>query len=162
MAPYVRVCVCVCVLIGNVDPKSLAGQRLIHRAAFRVPHEVLSLLLLPRIDDAHVLLAGTRAGGLALVTTLPENSYRRLNILQNQMVVAEEHVAGLNPKAFRHVAATDRTGEFLRSVLDRGLLERWYGLATGRRAEMAERAGLEAAAVREEMRAAGAEGLGYL
>lgn len=76
--------------------------------------------------------------------------------------MAEEHVAGLNPKAFRHVAANDRTGEFLRGVLDRGLLERWIGLATGRKAEMAERAGMEVHVVREEIRNVGAEGLGFL
>ncbi|KAF8542072.1 CPSF A subunit region-domain-containing protein [Trichophaea hybrida] len=151
-------------------PKSLAGQRLIHRAAFHSAHEILSLSLLPRTtpttpgqpEESHLLLAATRPGSLSLITTLPENSYRRLNILQNQIIVAEEHVAGLNPKAFRHVAVNDRTGEFLRGVLDRGLLERWIGLATGRKAEMAERAGMETSAVREEVRNVGGEGLGFL
>lgn len=73
-----------------------------------------------------------------------------------------EHAAGLNPKAFRHVAASDQTGEFLRGVLERGLLERWVGLAVGRKAEMAERAGMEVGLVREMIRGVGAEGLAYL
>lgn len=99
---------------------------------------------------------------MSLITTLPENSYRRLNILQNQIVVGGEHTAGLNPKAFRHVAASDRTGEVLRGVLERGLLERWVGLSAGRKAEMAERAGMEVGLVREMVRGVGAEGLAYL
>lgn len=93
---------------------------------------------------------------------MSENSHRRLNMLQGQIIVSEEHPAGLNPKAFRHVAALDRTGEVLRAVLDRGLLERWTALSTGRKAEMAERAGMELAMVREEIRSAGSEGLAFL
>jgi cleavage and polyadenylation specificity factor subunit 1 len=154
-----------------LDPKSLAGQRLIHRSAFHSPHEIMALKLLPRANtnpgkpvehESHVLLAATRSGSLSLITTMSENSHRRLNMLQGQIVVSEEHPAGLNPKAFRHVAAHDKTGEVLRAVLDRGLLERWGALSTGRKAEMAERAGMELAMVREEIRSAGPEGLAFL
>ncbi|KAA8909184.1 CPSF A subunit region-domain-containing protein [Sphaerosporella brunnea] len=153
-------------------PKSLAGQRLIHRCAFHVPHEITNLTLLPRASstpsslqeqtESHLLLAATRNGSLALITTVPENSYRRLNQLMNQVIAGEEHTAGLNPKAFRHVAASDRTGEFLRGVLDHWLLERWVEMPFVRKREVAERAGLEVDAAREWVRGLGEAGLAYL
>lgn len=68
-------------------------------------------------------------------------------------------MAGLNPKAFRHVTGT---GEFLRGVLDRGLLERWVGMQTGKKREVAERAGLEVESAREWVRSVGEGGLAYL
>jgi hypothetical protein len=78
------------------------------------------------------------------------------------VIVGEEHAAGLNPKAFRHVAASDRTGEFLRGVLDHGLLLRWVDMPYGKKREVAERAGLEVEMAREWVRGCGEAGLQYL
>jgi cleavage and polyadenylation specificity factor subunit 1 len=116
----------------------------------------------PDQGEQHLLLAATRSGSLSLITTVPENSYRRLNQLQTQVITSEEHVAGLNPKAFRHVAATDRTGEFLRGALDHGLLQRWVEMSSARKREAAERAGLEVEVAREWVRGLGEAGLAYL
>jgi cleavage and polyadenylation specificity factor subunit 1 len=157
-------------LVLNYDhehSKSLSGQRLMRRANFHSAHEIMSLRLLPSTsaeeEEGYLLLAATRTGSLGSISMIGENSYRRLNMLQNQVVVGEEHVAGCNPKAFRHVAGTDRTGEILRGVLDRGLLERWMGLGVVRRAEMAAKAGMEVGLARGEVLGAGGmEGLGFL
>ena len=127
----------------KADPKSVAGQRLIRRAAFHVGHEITSLTLLPSSQpDKHIVLTTTRSGGLGVLGTMPENLYRRLNILQNQIVVSEEQKAGLNPKAFRHVRGSEREGEVLRGVLDAGVLRCWMGVTASRRMEMATKAGL--------------------
>jgi cleavage and polyadenylation specificity factor subunit 1 len=113
------------------------------------------------LPDRHIVLTTTRSGGLGVLGTMPENLYRRLNILQNQIVVGEEQKAGLNPKAFRHVRGSEREGEVLRGVLDAGVLRGWMGLSVSRRAEMAGKAGL-GDGTREELRAVlGETGVAY-
>lgn len=150
---------------GVVDPKSLAGQRLIRRAAFHTGHSLTSITLLPSSDnpDTYNLLITTSTGSLACLTTLSETSYRRLNFFQNHIITSEEHPAGLNPKAFRHVHGGEgRSGEMLRTVLDGGMvLRKWRGMEVGRREEPARKGLVDAVKVRDEMAAVGS-GFGYL
>lgn len=161
-----------------VDPKSLAGQRLIRRAEFYTGHEIRSVTMLPRTSlpsttsspptngntttngsavtkPEYICLISTLTGILACVTTAPEPVYRRLNIIQNQLISGEEHLAGLNPKGYRAAtlcAGRTQSSEILRGLLDGGFLQRrWAGLGEGRKVELAAKAGVEVARVREDM-----------
>ncbi|KAI5780511.1 CPSF A subunit region-domain-containing protein, partial [Geopyxis carbonaria] len=120
-------------------PKSLAGQRLIRRAAFNVGHEIATLTLLPRTPAGHVVLLSTRTGALATLATTAENEHRRLNVLQTQIVAGGESVGGLNHKAWRHV---ESEGLPVRSVLDAAVVGAWCGLGVGRRREVGVKAGM--------------------
>ena len=47
------------------------------------------------------VLAGLVDGSLASLTAVDEGAFKRLHLLQGQLVRTVQHVAALNPKAFR-------------------------------------------------------------
>jgi cleavage and polyadenylation specificity factor subunit 1 len=150
-------------------PKSLVGTRLIHKASFAAGLEISTLTMLPRTrhptspffpqpdqitqapqNPEYLVLATTLSGSLAMVTTIPESSYRRLNIVQSQIINGEEHAAGLNPKAFRSSSAKQlEVG--MRGVLDGGFLRRFIDLSEVRKNEIAGKARCSETDVRAEL-----------
>lgn len=46
----------------------------------------------------------TLDGSLGYILPVPEKTYRRLLMLQNVLVTHICHIAGLNPKSYRHVS----------------------------------------------------------
>ncbi|KAI5780740.1 CPSF A subunit region-domain-containing protein [Peziza echinospora] len=155
-------------------PKSLAGQRLIRRAEFFTGHEIRTVTMLPRTSlpspspdprtpngnnaaskSEYLCLTSTLTGVLAIVTTVPESVYRRLNIIQNQLISGEEHTAALNPKGYRAAClGSGRAGstEILRGVLDGAFLQRrWAGLSEGRKAEIATKAGVTGKGISDDL-----------
>ena len=52
-------------------------------------------------DGALRSWAGMVDGSLASLTPVDEGAYKRLHLLQGQLVRTVQHVAALNPKAFR-------------------------------------------------------------
>ncbi|RPA88221.1 hypothetical protein BJ508DRAFT_410087 [Ascobolus immersus RN42] len=150
------------------DAKTFLGTRLMRKASFATGLEISTLTMLPRtrhptspffpkVDQTrappnpeYLVLATTLSGSLAMVTTIPESSYRRLNIVQSQIINGEEHAAGLNPKAFR--SSTARQLEVgMRGVLDGGFLRRFVDLSEVRKNEIAGKARCEEADVRAEL-----------
>ncbi|KAI9656016.1 MAG: mRNA cleavage and polyadenylation factor subunit [Bathelium mastoideum] len=119
-------------------PKSLSGQRLLHRSTFHTGHFPSSMTLVsssqslpssitngtngtPQTLDGtsdplsltprHSILLTTQTGALALLTSLSESSYRRLGALQAALAPVLEPVAGLNPRAHRRVEGGAGGGE---------------------------------------------------
>ena len=95
---------------ANLDPQSLSGNRLIRRADFHVGHFLTKILktrkMLPvesREDPPKAFLGLTtsREGNLGFITAINERMYRRLNILQGQIINNEEQPCALNPRAHR-------------------------------------------------------------
>lgn len=84
---------------------------------------------------------------LAAVQPLGQGAYTRLSALASNLAASVPHYAALNPKAYRippasarnQVAAVDISVG--RAVVDGALLARWAELGSGRRAEVAGRAG---------------------
>jgi len=100
----------------------------------------------------YMCLTSSMTGIFGVITTLPESTYRRLNILQGQLTNGEEHVAGLNPRAYRASKyRSTNSNDMLRSVLDGGFLRRWLELSSGRRKDLATRAGATVEQVREDL-----------
>ena len=169
------------------DPKSLQGHLLLHRTTFNTgPHHPTSSKLLPvasattptdstrtggadgaASDQNHILLLASPTGVLATLRPLSEAAYRRLSSLAGQLTTSLPHAAGLNPKAHRMPAAScppsGVDAGIGRSIVDGAVLERFTELGTGRRVEMAGRAGYGGAAeVRAELEALlGWAGLAY-
>lgn len=112
----------------------------------------------------YFVLVGTHTGSLAMVTPLPETCYRRLNIVQGQIINGEEHVAGLNPRGYRAVASAGGGvgGDLVRGVLDGALVARWIGLGEGRKKEIAGKAGSEVGGIREDLKRVVELAVGYL
>ncbi len=95
----------------TIDPQSLSGNRLIRRADFHVGHFLTRIIKTRKIvpgesmDDPPEAFLGTttsRDGNLGFISAINERVYRRLNILQGQLINNEEQPAALNPRAHRY------------------------------------------------------------
>lgn len=53
--------------------------------------------------------AGSIDGSLSMLTPLNDPTFKRLHLLQGQLTRNIQHVAGLNPKAFRYATSSDLT-----------------------------------------------------
>ncbi|KAJ5491547.1 Protein c.t1.c1 [Penicillium diatomitis] len=171
------------------DPKSSNGDRLLHRSKFYTGNFATQMILLPRtavpseqdhhhqnIDTSsqndmmidsdspsphatHQVLLASQNGSLALITSVSEESYRRLSALQSQLTNTIEHPCGLNPRAFRAVES-DGTGG--RGMVDGNLLRQWLNLGKQRQAEISGRVGATQWEIRGDLESIGGDGLGYL
>lgn len=99
-----------------------------------------------------LLLAAGPTGALSSLRALSETSYRRLSSLAGQLANTLPHAAGLNPKAHRMPPSatqtfTARTAPGIgdagvgTSIVDGAVLARWGELPSGKRGEVAGRAG---------------------
>jgi hypothetical protein len=97
----------------TLDPQSLSGNRLIRRADIHVGHFLTQILRARRLSpgesisdkpEAFLGLATSRDGNLGFISAINERMYRRLNILQGQIINNEEQPAALNPRAYRYFA----------------------------------------------------------
>ncbi|KAL1965959.1 hypothetical protein VTN77DRAFT_4899 [Rasamsonia byssochlamydoides] len=160
------------------DPKSSNGDRLLNRSRFHMGHFASTITLLPRtavsselaMSDSdemnidayiplHQVLITTQTGSVGLVTSVSEESYRRLSALQSQLSNTLEHPCGLNPKAYRAVESDGIGG---RGMIDGKLLYRWLDLSRQRKMEIASRVGADEWEIRADLEAIGGCGLGYL
>lgn len=162
------------------DPKSLSGQRLLHKSTFHTGHFPTSMSLLPStyspslaavtngdvdMEDAkppgslYQALMTTQSGALLLITPLDEPTYRRLGALQTHLTGVLDHACGLNPRVYRNV---ESEGFGSRGILDGGLLQRWKDMGSQRRADACTRVGAEEWQVRSDLEMLGGGGLGYV
>ncbi|XVF12380.1 hypothetical protein REPUB_Repub08aG0112500 [Reevesia pubescens] len=97
--------------------ESWKGQKLLSRAEFHVGAHVTKFLRLQMLSTSSdrtsatagsdktnrfALLFGTLDGSIGCIAPLDELTFRRLQSLQKKLVDAVPHVAGLNPRSFRH------------------------------------------------------------
>lgn len=173
------------------DPKSLQGHLLLHRTTFNTgahyptSSRLLSLAPSPGsseaartngnatngnaepAQEAHALLLASPTGVLATLRPLSESGYRRLYSIALQLTASLAYPAGLNPRAHRMASAScgpsGVDAGIGRSIVDGAVLERFMELGTGKRGEIAGRAGYGSAAeVRAELEALlGWAGMGY-
>lgn len=160
------------------DPRSSNGDRLLDRSKFHTGNFASTLTLLPRTvvssellmcepDEMDIdgnmpqyqVLITSQNGSMAIVTSVPEESYRRLSALQSQLTNTLEHPCGLNPRAFRSVESDVSAG---RGMLDGNILYRWLDLGTQRKTEIAGRVGASEWEIRADLEAISGAGLGYL
>ncbi|KAJ5753862.1 uncharacterized protein N7511_008015 [Penicillium nucicola] len=160
------------------DPKSSNGDRLLSRSKFYAGNYATSVTLMPRtpvsseliessdedmdIDQTfptHQALIASHNGSLALVTSVAEETYRRLSALQSQLVNTIEHPAGLNARAFRAVESDGAAG---RGMVDGNLLRLWLNMGKQRQVEIAGRVGATEWEIRADLETIGGDGFGYL
>ncbi|KAK5116268.1 hypothetical protein LTR85_009240 [Meristemomyces frigidus] len=166
------------------NPKSMSGQRLLHRSTFHLGQFPSSMTLLPSKlapfseqplmnghtdEDAqpsssgaealHHILTTFQSGAVGLITPVDESTYRRLSALQTHLTSILEHAAGLNPRAYR---AVESEGFGARGVVDGSLVQRISELGAARRAEVLGRAGADAWGLRSDLEIIGGAGLSYI
>lgn len=151
------------------NPQSMGGKKLIRRADFHVGSAVTAMVLLPakkleREGDEEgeeyeptrfMSLTGTLDGSIGMITPVSERSYKRLQLLSNQLNNGLQHPAGLNPRAFRLIkmpthadvarlggvgssgTAAGLTANAAKGVLDGDLIWKFaHSLSVGRQREI--------------------------
>lgn len=94
------------------DPSSSNGQRLIHKSAFNLTSTSTCLRLLPKHEEIYgnpegfndyvfQAIGSNIDGSFYVVFPTNESTYRRMYILQQQLIDKEFHYCGLNPRLNR-------------------------------------------------------------
>ncbi|PPR02156.1 hypothetical protein CVT26_012117 [Gymnopilus dilepis] len=131
------------------DPDSNDGRYLLLRTEFHAQSEVRSTITIarrtkedPDIPQSKLLMASPD-GSLTSLTAVDEHAYKRLQLLQGQLTRNIQHVAGLNPRAFRIVRNDYVSKPLSKGVLDGNLLAYYEALPITRQNEMTRQIGTE-------------------
>ncbi|KAF9586527.1 Cleavage and polyadenylation specificity factor subunit 1 [Lunasporangiospora selenospora] len=141
--------------------QSFSGQKLICRGDYHVGSQIQTTLSLPKIvlsgsDEgiSHLTVAATLDGGLSMITPIPEKTSKRLALLTTQLVNGVQHVAGLNPRAYRYLQSKDRLNyNPSKGVLDGDLLFEFVSLPANRQKEMTKQTGTSVDRVMDDLAA---------
>jgi cleavage and polyadenylation specificity factor subunit 1 len=154
------------IIVYNYQPElreSSGGTRLIRRADFYLGSHVNHFFRIrcklmgdlrqkPPSDCRQVTMYATLDGSLGFVLPVSEKIYRRLLMLQNIMTTQIQHLAGLNPKAFRLFKAGARSlMNPCRNVLDGDLLWKFLTLSMTERAELSKKIGTTTDQILEDL-----------
>ncbi|KAI9004902.1 CPSF A subunit region-domain-containing protein [Phycomyces nitens] len=142
--------------------QSFTGHKLMRRGDFHVGAQVKTMVRLPQIvrtekgleySRRHFCLCGSFSGSISVVSPIPEKTFKRLNTLYGQLVNGIQHVAGLNPRAFRLIKgpkqrmASNRT----KAILDGDLVFEFAGLSMNQQKEMTKQIGTTVAKIMEDL-----------
>jgi len=131
------------------DPESKNGQHLLRRTEFHGQIEYRTSVMIARRNGADSdipqakLICGTTDGSVLALTYVEEAAFKRLHLLQGQLTRNVQHVAGLNPKAFRIVRNDYVSRPLARGILDGTLLATFEELPINRQNEMTRQIGTE-------------------
>ncbi|CCL98048.1 uncharacterized protein FIBRA_00042 [Fibroporia radiculosa] len=135
------------------DPESRGGQHLLRRTEFHGQTEYRTSVLIARRKDKDIdipqakLVCGSTDGSLVSFTFVEEAAFKGLHLLQGQLTRNVQHVAGLNPRAFRIVRNDYVSRPLSKGILDGNLLTTFEELPIARQNEMTRQIGTERATV---------------
>ncbi|KAJ7583446.1 CPSF A subunit region-domain-containing protein [Mycena floridula] len=141
-----------------LDPSSNVGRHLLIRTEFHAQSEYRSSVVIAQrggnselpqskvIYASNIVTGGTN-GSLASITPMDEQAGKRLQLLQGQLTRNIQHVAGLNPKAYRIVRNDHVSKPLSKGIIDGNLVRSFEGLPTARQAEMTKQIGTEVGVV---------------
>ncbi|THU75523.1 hypothetical protein K435DRAFT_880663 [Dendrothele bispora CBS 962.96] len=130
------------------DPTS-DGRYLILRTEFNSQAEYRTTALIAHRTDPNEeipqarLMCGATNGSLASLTPVDEAVSKRLQLLQGQLTRNMQHVAGLNPRAFRIVRNDYFSRPLSKGIADGNLLVHFASMSAPRQAEMTRQIGTE-------------------
>jgi cleavage and polyadenylation specificity factor subunit 1 len=101
------------------------------------------------------LIFGTSDGSLTTLVAVKNARFKRLQLVQAQLVRNAQHVAGLNPRAFRTVPNDLMPRPLTKGVLDGGLLAHFALQPNSRQREMMRQIGTDAVTVASDLAALG-------
>ncbi|TCD71004.1 mRNA cleavage and polyadenylation factor subunit [Steccherinum ochraceum] len=139
------------------DPEAKGGERLMCRTEFHGQGEYRSSYLIARriagpesdIPEAKLIFGGTD-GSLSSLTHVDEAVYKRLQLLQGQLTRNVQHLAGLNPKAFRIVRNDYMSKPLTKGILDGNLLAAFDDLPIAQQNEVTRQIGTERTTVAKD------------
>jgi len=145
------------------DQESGSSQKLICRTEFHTHSELRAVLTVARREELQLdnrgkisqiissLICGTTDGALSIIIPVWEDIFKRLSLLQGQLVRNIQHVGGLNPKAFRSVRNDTVSRPLTKGVLDGMLLETFLQLRLDQQLEMTRQIGTERSLVMKDL-----------
>ncbi|KAG5652679.1 hypothetical protein H0H81_004116 [Sphagnurus paluster] len=130
------------------DPESRDGRHLLLRTEFHGQCDYrTSALIARRNDDPMIpqakLIGGSTDGALFCLTPVEEHIFKRLQLLQGQLTRNVQHIAGLNPRAFRIVRNDYVSKPLSKGILDGNLLGHYEALPIPRQDEVTRQIGTE-------------------
>ncbi|KIL64860.1 hypothetical protein M378DRAFT_77599 [Amanita muscaria Koide BX008] len=136
-----------------LDPESRDGRHLLLRTEFHEQCEFRTSILVARRtkDDPIIpqarLITGSPDGSISDLVPVDETAFKRLQLLQGQLTRNIQHVAGLNPRAFRIVRNDTVSKPLSKGVLDGNLLRHFEALPITRQHEITKEIGIDRHAV---------------
>jgi cleavage and polyadenylation specificity factor subunit 1 len=97
----------------------------------------------------------TAEGSLTTLVAVKPARYKRLQLVLDQMVRSAEHVAGLNPRAYRTVRNDLVAKPLSKGILDGQLLQHFALQPTTAQKEMMRQIGTDAVTVASDLQALG-------
>ncbi|KAH7107502.1 CPSF A subunit region-domain-containing protein [Auriculariales sp. MPI-PUGE-AT-0066] len=127
---------------------SLDGQRLIYQTEFFQQADTRSAVTILRRSNedavegprSQLIYAGTD-GSLAMLIPVDESTSKRLHLLSGQLTRNVQHIAGLNPRAFRVVRNDHVSRPLAKGILDGILLNIFHDLPPPKQAEFTKQIG---------------------
>ncbi|KAF8268563.1 CPSF A subunit region-domain-containing protein [Lactarius quietus] len=144
------------------SPESNNGQNLLCRTEFHSQSEYRSSVTIARrmkgedmVAPQAKLICGHPDGSLTALVPVDEATFKRLHLLQGQLTRNVQHIAGLNPRAFRLVRNDYVSKPLSYGILDGRLLASFEDLPLTRQSEITRPIGTERAAVLHDLRELG-------
>ncbi|KAG8922734.1 mRNA cleavage and polyadenylation factor subunit [Tulasnella sp. 418] len=151
-----------------LEPQSTGGQRLLCRTEFDTHSELKAMLTVARrppdledIADDEVteetrepqslLICASSDGAISIISPTDAIAFKRLSLLQGQLMRNVQHAAGLNPKGFRTVRNDTVSKPLSKGLLDGLLLSAFVQLSIRRQIEMTRQIGTDREVVLSDM-----------
>jgi len=104
-----------------------------------------------QVDLESIVIYGTLNGSIVMFAPVPDVVFKRLSLLQGQLVRNVQHIAGLNPRAYRMVRNDAVAKAMTRGILDGELLDVFPSLEQRLQAEMTAQIGTDRKTVLNDM-----------
>lgn len=144
------------------DPDSLNGEKLLvetefHTGAMVTASKVIARRRTPEEEIApqSQLIYGAADGSLTTMVAVRSARFKRLQLVQDQLVRNAQHLAGLNPRGFRTVRNDLVPRPLTKGILDGGLLAHFALQPIRRQKEMMHQIGTDAVTVASDLQALG-------
>ncbi|WVQ81298.1 protein CFT1 [Cryptococcus sp. DSM 104549] len=144
------------------DPDSLNGERLTLKTEYNTGSPAMVSKVIARRKTAEEdwapqtqIVYATADGALTTVVSVKDARFKRLQLVSDQLVRNAQHVAGLNPRAFRTVRNDLLPRPLSKGILDGGLLNHFALQPISRQKEMMRQIGTDAVTVASDLQALG-------
>ncbi|WWD21338.1 protein CFT1 [Kwoniella shandongensis] len=144
------------------DPDALNGERLLLRTEYHTGAPVTCSKVIARRKTAEEewvpqtqIVYATADGALTTLVSVKSARFKRLQLVSDQLVRNAQHIAGLNPRAFRTVRNDLLPKPLSKGILDGNLLEHFAWQPLGRQREMMRQIGTDAVTVASDLQALG-------
>ncbi|KAJ9112295.1 hypothetical protein QFC19_000714 [Naganishia cerealis] len=119
--------------------------KLVRRTEYHIGQPVTKSLMVARRKTAEDRIApqtqiiyADSLGGVSTLIPLKAARFKRLQLLQGQVTRSVQHLAGLNPKAYRHVPNRQQARALNKGVLDGFLLQTFIDLPFDKQTELVD------------------------